>query len=699
MPSGDSPVVDPTDSSKPTVRAKSITITFSGDALDRTKGNWKKWSAAIRLDLDMMALGSHIDPRRCLSPNEDIRPTSYDNWLSNDLAVRSFIAKNCTDLERELFENIATARKCWEALEAVHLAEGPVKQMELIRSAFNSHVVRGDDQVVKARKIVEDIQRAFDMPGGLSRDVFICITLLTVLGDGHDHTRSIILRDMQNATASNPFLPRQLISYLEADLQLLLGDAHRASSSTAIALAAKPAPNKSRVSVVCSNCQKPNHTHPYCISVGGGMARKTIEESKTARKQDREAGKAVSGSVSGGKPKHKVQITTTSGQAFVLELDEDVLASAAPAQKTEFAGMVYSTDALEWDQVDGFAHMAFVKTVRDEEEVFTNPSPVMNHTTNIDWTEASQDVDFAKITVATLNQNSKTIISLTKFPFYVDSGASIYVSPDKSDFYCLKRIEPQQVGGVGTASVTAIGMGDIHLRIGNNTTLILCNALYIPGATVRLISVSAITRDSNINILFDHTSCYLIDRTSNAHIARGSLTTKRLYSLDLHNASTDHIFTAIRTAGLETWHRQLGHANYQAIQEMARKGIVKGMPSTFLDAPSTCESCVFGKQTRTPVPKKCEEGPGHKATRKLGKVWIDLTGPTHVKSRNGNTYIMNILDDFTDHAWSIPLADKSSAYPRLKEWEIARENETGLKVGIYRVDNGELKSEQMDGWI
>ena len=123
------------------------------------------------------------------------------------------------------------------------------------------------------------------------------------------------------------------------------------------------------------------------------------------------------------------------------------------------------------------------------------------------------------------------------------------------------------------------------------------------------------------------------------------------------------------------------------------------MPSTFLDAPSTCESCVFGKQTWTPVPKKREEGLGDKAMRKLGKVWIDLTGPTHVKSRNGNTYIMNILDDFTDLAWSIPLPDKSSAYSRLKKWEIAHENETGLNVGIYRVDNGELKSDQMAGWL
>ncbi|KAF8806709.1 hypothetical protein BYT27DRAFT_7028944, partial [Phlegmacium glaucopus] len=86
-------------------------------------------------------------------------------------------------------------------------------------------------------------------------------------------------------------------------------------------------------------------------------------------------------------------------------------------------------------------------------------------TTSVDWNKASQPIDLAKVTVAALNQNSKTILSLAKFPFYVDSGASIYVTPDKSDFYTLRQIEPQQIGGVGTASVMAIGMGDIHLHI------------------------------------------------------------------------------------------------------------------------------------------------------------------------------------------------------------------------------------------
>jgi len=258
--------------------------------------------------------------------------------------------------ERDLFHNLITAKAYWEALKKVHLAEGPVKQMELIRGAFNTPIPRTKDQLAVVRKIHDDIQRAFDMPGGLSKDAFSCIVLLTMLGDGHEHTRAIILRDMQAATTDKPFLPRHIFSYLDSDTQLLLGTTATSTSATAIALAAKTPPRNRVSTVTCGNCKKPGHTDPYCISPGGGMAGKTIEESKTARKRDREAGKTPSiTTISSSKPKQRVQFTTAAGQAYVVEVDDDFLASGTPATNPEFAGVVHSTNELEWDDFDGFA--------------------------------------------------------------------------------------------------------------------------------------------------------------------------------------------------------------------------------------------------------------------------------------------------------------------------------------------------------
>lgn len=60
---------------------------------------------------------------------------------------------------------------------------------------------------------------------------------------------------------------------------------------------------------------------------------------------------------------------------------------------------------------------------------------------------------------------------------------------------------------------------------------------------------------------------------------------------------------------------------------------------------------------------------------------------------------MNIVDDYSSFPWSVPLKTKDQAYPALKAWQLTRENETGLKVGTYRTDNGELKSSEMNDWL
>lgn len=87
-------------------------------------------------------------------------------------------------------------------------------------------------------------------------------------------------------------------------------------------------------------------------------------------------------------------------------------------------------------------------------------------------------------------------------------------------------------------------------------------------------------------------------------------------------------------------------------------------------------------------------------TRKLGIIWVDLTGPETVSTCSGHRYIMNIVDDFTSMVWSIPLKLESDALAELKAWELAREAEMSLKVGIYRTGHdGELASHEMNNWI
>lgn len=226
------------------------------------------------------------------------------------------------------------------------------------------------------------------------------------------------------------------------------------------------------------------------------------------------------------------------------------------------------------------------------------------------------------------------------------------------------------------------------------------NALYIPNSTVRLISISALAIGMRATITFSWTGVTILDESSGTLLAAGPLIPgQRLYTLELQSAFNEHALTAMpNPIYLDTWHWRLGHANYQVVATMAHAGLLPGTPSASLLAQPKCDVCILGKQMKTLVCKVRKEG--RRAVERLQIVWIDLAGPMSVQSRTGNKYTMDIVDDFMNMPWAIPLKSKSDAFPALQAWEKEQELETGRKVGIYQTGHdSELKSHQMEAWV
>ena len=409
------------------------------------------------------------------------------------------------------------------------------------------------------------------------------------------------------------------------------------------------------------------------------MAGKTIEESKTQRRLDKDTSRTKSrapGTSSGPSQKVQIPYKDANGQALILEVDTSVFQALPVPASASFAGIAsapiptesYSTETIE---LEGWMVSYDVKTLP---EIILPSVPIMSE-------------DFV---LSAYNQASMGFKLINSIPFKFDSGASAPISPIREDFVNYQSVTPHDVRGLGGAVVQAVGIGNIIIHQGPGHTFILYNALHIPNVGVRLISISALWRYSGQKVCFDGPTCTV---TSNTNIvATSTLNNKTgLYDLNIPSHTTS-AYTITASPTIETWHHCLGHTNYQCIQNMARKGMVKGLPSSLSNlTPSKCVSCVLGKQTRTPVPKKREEG--RRATRQLEIVWIDLFGPVNVTSRTGNQYMLDIVDDYTNYAFSIPLATKDQAYPTLKTWKLEVEKETGDKVKLYSVDNGtELKS-------
>ena len=224
--------------------------------------------------------------------------------------------------------------------------------------------------------------------------------------------------------------------------------------------------------------------------------------------------------------------------------------------------------------------------------------------------------------------------------------------------------------------------------------------LYIPDATIRLISFQCLACNSNTVTHSDQDSCWLTNKKEDSIITHGILLPHtNLYAHSLYHSATHHTYAINSIPTLETWHHHLGHANYNSIADMAKHGLLKGVPLHVTHIPSKCEFCVLGKWTKTAISELCEGGGGSWAARKLDKVWVDLMGPHAVESCIGNRYIMDIVNDYKSCPWSVPLKTKDEAFSKLVIWKHKRETETNLKVRMYCTDNGELKSDKMANWL
>ena len=579
------------DATRPIVERETIKSPFKGDKLDKDAANWVPWRREVQNYLDMIGLSSHLTESSI--PSSDTQPNAYRNWISNNRSVRGYIKSAVAKTEHELIDALDRAHQCWSTLSAYHLDEGPIKQANLIQGALAMRIDRDDQMMVKLRQLCDDLNRAFDMKGGIDKDTFICIVSLQAFGTGLDHSRAIVQRDMSSSSPSSPYTPDNLIRFMEQEYQMLMGEKQRGTKSDALALTAQSS-SKGKQALTCSNCKRPGHIAQWCIRPGGGMAGKTIDESKEARRKEKDA---KSGSAT---PSHSTPSTSSTrvpvsvkgqdGRAYLMLMDPSSLTPVVDSTQkpSEFAGIAsISADSISTDDIEYHGFMATIQ----EEPI----EPSGGYKANVDWNLHSKAINTEDMSIP--SQQANILISTDISPFFVDSGASSGISPYKSDFTNL-RPYTRQVKGIGGSIINAYGIGDIKIRVSENATLLLKGSLYIPGATVRLISVSSVTRDSNVLIHFDFQSCWITDKSASTTLARGTLVSaKNLYALTTYTPRHEHAYSLAYSPDMSTWHKRLGHANFQAIAAMARKGMIVGTPSSFHDKPPKCDSCILGKQT------------------------------------------------------------------------------------------------------
>nr|GEZ19494.1 putative ribonuclease H-like domain-containing protein [Tanacetum cinerariifolium] len=133
------------------------------------------------------------------------------------------------------------------------------------------------------------------------------------------------------------------------------------------------------------------------------------------------------------------------------------------------------------------------------------------------------------------------------------------------------------------------------------------------------------------------------------------------------------------------WRRRMAHVNFKTINKLAKHGLVEGLPLKLFTNEHNCVACNKGKQ--------------HKASYKaistvrtisepLKLLYMDLFGPTSIRSIDHKYYSLVVTDDFSRFSWAFFLGTKDETFYILKDFIALKENQLNKKVKAIRCDNG-----------
>jgi len=114
-----------------------------------------------------------------------------------------------------------------------------------------------------------------------------------------------------------------------------------------------------------------------------------------------------------------------------------------------------------------------------------------------------------------------------------------------------------------------------------------------------LLSVRKLT-EKGIKVKFEEKKCRIMYKDKviavgdlNGNLYRLKCENKALVVANEHNEECQH-----------QWHRRLGHRDMEAIKQMTSTGMIEGVKLKDCGIREVCETCLKGKMTRKPFPKK-----------------------------------------------------------------------------------------------
>ncbi|GAB2283724.1 hypothetical protein Dimus_039623 [Dionaea muscipula] len=193
---------------------------------------------------------------------------------------------------------------------------------------------------------------------------------------------------------------------------------------------------------------------------------------------------------------------------------------------------------------------------------------------------SSSSSEEALLCLMAQNNNEEEVV------WYIDSGCSRHMIWSK---HCLEDFKekdgPKVVFGGNEKPGETKGSGSI---IKNG--LIIKDVAFVQGLKFNLLSISQFC-DKGYVVEFSKEVCKVKNEDTGLVILTGRRK-KNMYVVDWSTAIGEtYLVAKVKTEVSWLWHKRMSHLNFKAINKLARKGLVEGLPDVIFKKESICDSC------------------------------------------------------------------------------------------------------------
>ncbi|CAL1397449.1 unnamed protein product [Linum trigynum] len=238
------------------------------------------------------------------------------------------------------------------------------------------------------------------------------------------------------------------------------------------------------------------------------------------------------------------------------------------------------------------------------------------------------------------------------YDWLIDSGCNEHIVRDASwlsNLDCSGNYSSVRIPNGTSIPVKGIGTA----VLGENITL--QRVLHVPEFKCNLLSVSRLTQDHDVALLFLADICVIQDSRSKTVIGLGRLRDGLYYlqRVPLPSTSIGHVpgvHAAAEASQDLLWHQRLGHPSLEKVNAL-RDFLGCRTIGSFK---SHCDSCWRAKQTRTVF---LSSSITTRACFEL--IHVDIWGGYKTPSLDGSRYFLTVVDDFSRATWVYLLKYKS----------------------------------------